>query len=294
MAAGLAAYSNVDEKEYNRRIWAWTMYDWANSAFATTILAAVLPIYFSQVAGSMLSSAATATAYWSAGLSLSLLSVALLSSILGTVTDVMRGKVPFLSVTIWWAVFPIPFLLRIPEPPSATACLAPGESVLSVSFKRLVDTIKDIRPYRELFKYLLSLLIYNDGRRTILGLAAIYGSELGFGSIELILALLLVQFVGIPSSIIIARLPSRDTPFIAPQPGEHTLELVNSGQSSADSQGTELALVGLEVLPPHRLSNLGVISLLVIAVQLVGMLLDWFVRPRWFARQEDAALLEQA
>jgi MFS-type transporter involved in bile tolerance (Atg22 family) len=39
------------------------MYDWANSAFATTILAAVLPIYFSQVAGSTLPSAATATAF---------------------------------------------------------------------------------------------------------------------------------------------------------------------------------------------------------------------------------------
>jgi len=40
----------IDEQQYKRRVWAWTMYDWANSAFATTILAAVLPIYFSQVA----------------------------------------------------------------------------------------------------------------------------------------------------------------------------------------------------------------------------------------------------
>jgi UMF1 family MFS transporter len=35
---------NVDESAYRRRIKAWTLYDWANSAFATTILAAVLPI----------------------------------------------------------------------------------------------------------------------------------------------------------------------------------------------------------------------------------------------------------
>jgi len=55
----------ADPKEYNRRIWAWTMYDWANSAFATTILAAVLPIYFSQVAGSTLPTAARATSIWS-------------------------------------------------------------------------------------------------------------------------------------------------------------------------------------------------------------------------------------
>ena len=37
-----------NEREYQRRIRAWTLYDWANSAFATTILAAVLPIYYSS------------------------------------------------------------------------------------------------------------------------------------------------------------------------------------------------------------------------------------------------------
>src|SRR5574341_2192144 len=91
-ANGLTMFSGASEQEYRRRIWAWTMYDWANSAFATTILAAVLPIYFSQVAGATLPSAATATAYWGAGLSISLLIIALLSPILGTIADVMRGK----------------------------------------------------------------------------------------------------------------------------------------------------------------------------------------------------------
>ena len=47
----IAGYSGIDASEYRRRIRAWTLYDWANSAFATTILAAVLPVYYSQVAG---------------------------------------------------------------------------------------------------------------------------------------------------------------------------------------------------------------------------------------------------
>ncbi len=76
---------------------AWCMYDWANSAFATTILAAVLPVYYSQVAGATLSSEAVATAYWSLGLSLSLLIAAIISPILGTVSDVVRGKKQFLT-----------------------------------------------------------------------------------------------------------------------------------------------------------------------------------------------------
>ena len=89
---------SISPAEYKRRIWAWTMYDWANSAFATTILAAVLPVYFSQVAGATLPSATVATAYWSTGLSLSLLIIALLSPILGTISDIMRGKKRFLAI----------------------------------------------------------------------------------------------------------------------------------------------------------------------------------------------------
>jgi MFS-type transporter involved in bile tolerance (Atg22 family) len=87
--------------------------------------------------------------------------------------------------------------------------LAPRQNVISVSFKRLSETLRDISQYRELFKYLIAFLIYIDGIGTIIGVAAIYGAELGFGSIELVLALLLVQFVGIPYSLIFGRLPSR-------------------------------------------------------------------------------------
>ena len=67
----------------------------------------------------------------------------------------------------------------------------------------------DMRRYRELFKFLIAFLIYNDGIGTIIGVAAIYGAELGFGDIDLILAILLVQFVGIPFSLIFGRLPSQ-------------------------------------------------------------------------------------
>jgi MFS family permease len=86
--------------------------------------------------------------------------------------------------------------------------LSQGKSVFGASFNRLLATLKDISQYRELFKYLLAFLLYVDGIGTIIGVAAIYGAELGFGSVELILALLLVQFVGIPFSLIFGRLPN--------------------------------------------------------------------------------------
>ena len=101
-AQAVTNFTEISEQEYNRRIRAWTMYDWANSAFATTILAAVLPIYYSQVAGANLPSASLATAYWSTGLSVSLLLVAIMAPILGTISDIMRGKKRFLA--IFWGL----------------------------------------------------------------------------------------------------------------------------------------------------------------------------------------------
>jgi UMF1 family MFS transporter len=299
-----SAYKDISEAEYQRRIRAWTMYDWANSAFATTILAAVLPSYYSSVAGATLPSPAAATALWSLGLSISLFIVAILSPILGTISDIRRNKKPFLSVfmglgvvatglmvlintgdwvlasilfilgrigftaanvfydallphvareedrdavstrgyamgylggglllainvamifvlgngpgarlsflsvALWWAIFTIPLLRRVPEPPTVTAILSAGETVISASFERLRETFRDIRQYRELFKFLLAFLIYNDGIGTIIGVAVIYGTELGFNIVELTLALLLVQFVGIPFSLIFGRIPN--------------------------------------------------------------------------------------
>lgn len=300
-----SSLKGLSDQEYKRRIRAWTLYDWANSAFSTTIMAAVLPVYYSSVAGATLPSEAKATQYWTIGLSISIFIIAIISPILGTISDIKRGKkkflalfvglgvvgtgllvlvgtgdwmlasiffvlgrigngaanvfydallphvareedqdrvstqgyalgylggglllainvamiqfmdgtwgarLSFLSVAIWWAVFSIPLFRDVPEPRSATKALEPGESLLGVSFGRLRKTLSEVRQYKELFKYLVAYLIYNDGIGTIIGVAAIYGAELGFGTLELILALLLVQFVGIPFSLIFGNLPSQ-------------------------------------------------------------------------------------
>ena len=100
----IAGYEGITEAEYRRRIRAWTMYDWANSAFATTILAAVLPVYYSSVAGSTLASESIATAYWTIGLSVALFIVAIISPILGTISDIKRGKKPMLAFFVGMGV----------------------------------------------------------------------------------------------------------------------------------------------------------------------------------------------
>ena len=85
------------EQKHKKAIWAWTMYDWGNSAFATTIMAAVLPVYYTSVAAAHLP-ANVATAYWGYTSSVGALVAAVLSPVLGAVADFSGKKKRFLTI----------------------------------------------------------------------------------------------------------------------------------------------------------------------------------------------------
>ncbi|WP_166240520.1 MFS transporter [Paenibacillus turpanensis] len=71
---------------------AWIMYDWANSAFATTMIAAVLPIFYSDVAAKTLEPHLR-TAYWGYTQFAAMLILAFLSPILGAAADLSGRRV---------------------------------------------------------------------------------------------------------------------------------------------------------------------------------------------------------
>jgi UMF1 family MFS transporter len=67
------------------------MYDWANSAFVTTIMTAVFPIYYSRVASAGLPPA-TASLRYGISTTIGLVIIALLSPVLGTIADYTAAK----------------------------------------------------------------------------------------------------------------------------------------------------------------------------------------------------------
>jgi MFS transporter, UMF1 family len=75
---------------------AWAMYDWAISAFTTTIMVAVFPIFFIRVAGE--GDAVGASQWWGYSNSLAIALVAVLSPVLGAVADFSAGKKRFLGL----------------------------------------------------------------------------------------------------------------------------------------------------------------------------------------------------
>ncbi|MEO6212263.1 MAG: MFS transporter, partial [Vicinamibacterales bacterium] len=76
---------------------AWAMYDWANSAFQTTIVAAVFPIYYRKVLASGLSEA-DATSYYAWATTLAILVVAMVAPVLGAIADYAALKKRMLAV----------------------------------------------------------------------------------------------------------------------------------------------------------------------------------------------------
>ena len=286
----------VKKENKKKAINGWVMYDWANSAFVTTVVAAVLPVYYSSVAASNLDPA-EATAKWAFTTSIALVIVALLSPILGAMADfsgakkkyftyfvalgafgtallilvgtgdwllasicyivasigasgsfvfydsllphicepdeidqvssrgyamgylgggimlavnlamIMFGpehltewmsRISFLMVAIWWVVFTIPLWRNVPEPTRRIQKEEEGFTPIQASAKRLVNTFKDIQKYKELMKFIVAFFLYNNGIGTIIYMATIYGTELGFSDTTTIGTLLMVQFVAIP------------------------------------------------------------------------------------------------
>ena len=88
----------MQEKSYKRIINAWSMYDWGNSAFATTVMAGFMPIYFRSLATRAGLSEVNATSAWTVVAAIALIFVAFLSPGMGYMADLMARKKRFLTI----------------------------------------------------------------------------------------------------------------------------------------------------------------------------------------------------
>lgn len=288
----------------------WMMYDFGNSAFATTIMAAVLPVYYANVAASGLEDG-LATSYWGYSQSISVLIVAILAPILGAISDFSAAKKKFLqfflfmgviasillafvgegdyilasvlfiigsigfsggnvfydgflpevadkdeidkvsaggfaygyigggvlltinilmimnphwfglpdtvvatqlsfaSVGIWWLVFSIPLLKNIKD--EKKMVVKRNRSYIAIGFSRVGNTFREIKQYKQALLFLFAFWLYNDGISTIMRMATIYGAEIGIAGNDLIVALLITQFVGIPFTFFFGWLAAKIT-----------------------------------------------------------------------------------
>jgi len=122
----------------------------------------------------------------------------------------LPARLAFVSVAVWWFLFSIPLLRRVPEPPRTLEAdeVSTPYSLLA-PFQRLGETLRELRGFRQAFLMLLAFLVYNDGIQTIIKMATAYGTEIGIGAQPLIAAILVVQFVGVPFAFLFGMLADR-------------------------------------------------------------------------------------
>lgn len=105
----------------------------------------------------------------------------------------------FMSVSAWWFVFSLPLLFNVHE--TQTMQGVKIRQAISGGFSQLKNTFSNIKKLRMVFLFLLAYWLYIDGVDTIIKMAVDYGMSLGFDSGDLIMALLITQFVGFPAAI---------------------------------------------------------------------------------------------
>ncbi|MBC2888336.1 MFS transporter [Gordonibacter massiliensis (ex Traore et al. 2017)] len=114
-------------------------------------------------------------------------------------------KVAFLITAVWWVAFSIPLIRDVHQ----THFKERPEHLVRDTFSGLWRTLKRIFKDRKLRLFMLAFFCYIDGVHTIIKMSTSYGTDLGIDSTQLVLALLVTQFVAFPSAIAYGRLSTK-------------------------------------------------------------------------------------
>ena len=301
------ATSDGRDPSSRKSMWGWALYDWANSAFATSVMAGFFPIFFKQY-WSVGADVSMSTARLGFGNSLASLLIAAMAPVMGAIADkgsarkkflvtfaylgvlmtallygVGKGqwllaiivyvaavigfsgsivfydsllpgiaseknidfvsslgyslgylgggllflinvimtltpgtfglpdaatavRVSFVTVALWWGLFSLFTVVWVRDGADQKARSGQRPHAVREGLKQLVETFREIKHLRTVFLFLLAYWFYIDGVDTIIRMAVDYGLSLGFQANDLIVALLVVQFVGFPAALVFGKL----------------------------------------------------------------------------------------
>lgn len=122
----------------------------------------------------------------------------------GLADSVAAMNLAFWVTAGWWLLFTVPALLWVQET-DATPAAGPG-NVVTRGFHQLLATFREIRKDRRLLLFLAAYVLYIDGVNTIIKMATDFGLAIGLNDGEMLMALIVTQFVGFPSAIAFGRI----------------------------------------------------------------------------------------
>ncbi|HNT58032.1 MAG TPA: MFS transporter [Syntrophales bacterium] len=114
----------------------------------------------------------------------------------------------FLTVGAWWLIFSLP-LFRFVREAGGPVPASFRESLATAGFRQVRRTLKNLNRHRTVLLFLLAYWCYMDGVDTVIRMAVDYGLSIGLEAKDLLLALLMTQFVSFPAVLAFGFLAGR-------------------------------------------------------------------------------------
>jgi MFS transporter, UMF1 family len=289
--------SSEGKKWFTKKVFLWTLFDFANSSYAVIVVAFVYAVYFKKVVALNLP---IADFYWSSSINISMIIVALLAPVLGAAADFYGNKKPFLifftflavvttaliyfvreGMVLWgmilfifsnigfqaglgfydafikeitetenynkvssagyavgyagslaalvfvvllqdnpplmftacallYLIFSLPMFIYVKEKTTPAKGTGSIFSFISIGLRRTIDTIKHVRNYNNLRKFLLSYFLYIDGVNTIIFFSGIYAqTTLNFTIMDLVIFFVIIQVTALLGSFLFAYIADK-------------------------------------------------------------------------------------
>ncbi len=185
----------------------------ANLSFGAAIVFynAYLPDIASEEERDRVSSYGWAMGYLGGGILLALnLAFFIFSEDLGVPGD-LAVRINLASAGVWWMGFALITWTRL-RPRHAARALPAGETYVSIGFKQLGKTFREIKNFPETLKYLLAYFLYNDGIQTVIAVSSTFAAApIIRGGLEvdqdtLIAIILMIQFVAFGGALFWGKL----------------------------------------------------------------------------------------
>ena len=115
------------------------------------------------------------------------------------------------SIGVWWFGFALWTFLVVPEPPIQKPARGLNPiSAVSLSFRELGNTARQVGKFKVVINYLVSYLLFNDGIQTVIVIAGAYAADtLGIGLAFNMATIVIIQFVAVPGAMAFSRLAYR-------------------------------------------------------------------------------------
>jgi MFS transporter, UMF1 family len=192
------------------------LYILANLAFGAAMVFynAYLPEIASEEKRDSVSSYGWAMGYLGGGLLLLLNLVFYeLRDTLGVPTD-LAVRINLASAGFWWLGFSLITWARL-RPRSTSRPLPLSENYVTMGFKHLGRTLREVKHFPETLKYLLAYFLYNDGIQTVIAVSATFaaaplmngGLEVDQGTLTIVI--LMIQFVAFGGALLWGRLAGK-------------------------------------------------------------------------------------